>query len=225
MTVQTCALPILAIVEDLVNSPVEEMDEAASRVGYRLVDYNDGYRFYKLDVDGNWGTVTKYRAIGIGTAAPGISRQFPIVEETERTNLNEFTFEELSAYDLIYLAGFTYDDKAAAEKLITDLSESGVHIVIAADGIPDDRGSQNQSFLGVICNAVSFSQGYPDLKTIDGILETDLFPDGYREWSTVYVDGLDDVWGTVNDVEWDLPFYGTVKNDNIVVIGDRKSVV
>ncbi len=209
----------LAIVEDLVNSPVEEMDEAASRVGYRLVDYNDGYRFYKLDVDGNWGTVTKYRAIGIGTAAPGISRQFPIVEETERTNLNEFTFEELSAYDLIYLAGFTYDDKAAAEKLITDLSESGVHIVIAADGIPDDRGSQNQSFLGVICNAVSFSQGYPDLKTIDGILETDLFPDGYREWSTVYVDGLDDVWGTVNDVEWDLPFYGTVKNDNIVVIG------
>lgn len=91
--------------------------------------------------------------------------------------------------------------------------------MIAADGIPDDRGSQNQSFLGVICNAVSFSQGYPDLKTIDGILETDLFPDGYREWSTVYVDGLDDVWGTVNDVEWDLPFYGTVKNDNIVVIG------
>lgn len=33
------------------------------------------------------------------------------------------------------------------------------------------------------------------------------------------MDGLDDVWGTVNDVEWDLPFYGTVKNDNIVVIG------
>ncbi len=209
----------LKVVEDLMESPVEMMDDAASKVGYRLVDYNEGYRFYKLDVDGNWGTVSKYRALGIGTAAPAISRQFPIVEETDTTNLNDFEFEELYQYDLIYLAGFTYDDKTKAEKLITDLSEAGVHIVIAADGIPDDRGSQNQSFLGVICNAVSFSQGFPNLNTIDGVLDTDLFPDGYREWETVYVDGLDQVWGTVDDVDWDLPFYGTVKNDDIVVIG------
>lgn len=209
----------LAIVDDLINNPVEKMDEAAERVGYRLVDYNDGYRFYKLDADGNWGTVTEYRAIGIGTAAPAISRQFPIVEETDTTNLNDFTFEDLRKYDVIYLAGFSYDDKAAAEKLVTDLSEAGVRIVIAADGIPEDKGSRNQNFLGVFCNSVSFSQGYPDLDTIDGVLDTDLFPDGFREWSTVYVDGLDEVWGTVDDVDWDLPFYGTVKNDNIVVIG------
>lgn len=209
----------LAIVKDLADHPVELMDEAAEKVGYRLVDHNDGYRFYKLDVEGNWGTVSQYRAIGIGTAAPAISRQFPVVEETETTNLNDFTFEELSKYDVIYLAGFTYDDKAAAEKLVTDLSEAGVRIVIAADGIPEDRASHNQSFLGVICNGVSFSQGYPDLDTIDGVLDTDLFPDGFREWSTVYVDGLDEIWGTVDDLDWELPFYGTVKNDNIVVIG------
>ena len=48
--------------------------------------------------------------------------------------------------------GFTYDDRAAAEQLITRLSESGVRIVIAADGIPEDRGSRNQSFLGGVCN-------------------------------------------------------------------------
>lgn len=209
----------LDIVGDLVKSPIQKMDHAAQRVGYRLAGHNDNYRFYKLDRKGNWGTVTKYPAIGIGTAAPSISRQFPVVEEAETTNLNEFTFEELSQYELIYLAGFTYDDKAAAEKLITDLSEAGVHIVIAADGIPDDRGSQNQSFLGVICNAVSFSQGYPDLDTVDGVLETDLFPNGYRDWSTVYLDGLDEVWGTVKDLEWELPFFGTVKNENIVLIG------
>lgn len=209
----------LAVVKDLVNHPVEQMDEAAKRVGYRLVDYNDGYRFYKLDVDGCWGTVTKYRAVGIGTAAPGIARAFPVVEEVDSTNLNDFTFEELCGYDLIYLAGFTYDDKTAAEELITRLSESGVHIVIAADGIPEDRGSQSQSFLGVVCSQISFSQGYPDLATEEGVLETDLFPDGYREWNTVYVNGLDEVWGTVDDLEWNLPFYGTVKNDHIVVIG------
>ncbi len=209
----------LDMVHDLMKSPIQIMDRAAAAVGYRLAGYDDSYRFYKLDIQGNWGTVSKYRAIGIGTAAAAISRQFPIVEETERRNLNDFSFEELQSYDVVYLAGFTYDDKLAAEELLIKLSESGTRVVIAADGMPNDRDSQTQSFLGIVCNPVSFSQGYPNLDTIDGILDTDLFPDGYREWETVYVNGLDEVWGTVNDLEWDLPFYGTVKNENIVVYG------
>ncbi len=208
---------------DIVNStkknPILKMDHAAQRVGYHLADATDSYRLYHLDVDGNWGTVTRYKAIGIGSAASGISRQFPVVEETEVTNLNEFTFEELKDYDLIYLAGFSYSDKSAAEELVIKLSNSGVRIVIGADGIPEDRGSKNQSFLGVVCNPISFSQGYPNLQTIDGVLDPDLFPNGYREWNTVYVDGLDDVWGMVADLNWNLPFYGTVKNENIVIIG------
>ncbi len=207
------------IVGSLERHPVKDMDAAALSVGYRLVNSNDNYRLYHYDIDGNWGTVTEYPAIGIGSATDQLSRQFPAVEETQSDNLNDYTFEDLCNYKLIYLAGFTYDDKAAAEELILKLSESGVRIIIAADGIPDDRGSQNQSFLGVVCNGVVFSQGYPDLDTVDGVLETDLFPDGYREWSTVYVDGLDEVWGTVDNVDWELPFYGTVKNDNIIVIG------
>ncbi len=207
------------IVSSMEKSPVLKMDHAAQRVGYDLVDATDRYRLYHLDAKGNWGTVTRYKAIGIGSLAPAISRQFPVVEETVVTNLNEFTFEELKDYDLIYLAGFSYSDKSAAEELVTKLSESGVRIVIGADGIPEDRGSKNQSFLGVVCNPVSFSQGYPNLQTIDGVLDPHLFPSGYREWNTVYVDGLDDVWGTVEDLDWDLPFYGTVRNKNIVIIG------
>lgn len=210
----------LGLVNDLASYPTRKMDQAAIKTGYRLMAANEDYRLYYLrGVEGNWGTVSNYRAIGIGTAAPALSRQFPVVEEVGTTNLNDFTFEELAGYDLVYLAGFTYDDKPAAEQLITDLSEAGVRIVIAADGIPDDRGSQNQSFLGVVCNGVTFSQGYPDLDTVDGVLETDLFPDGHREWSTIYLDGLDEVWGTVQDLDWKLPFFGTVKNDNIVLVG------
>lgn len=210
----------LDLVNDVVSFPISRMDQAAIRAGYYLVDSNEAYRLYHLrGVEGNWGTVSSYRAIGIGSGAPAISRQFPAVEEVGTTNLNDFTFEELSEYDLIYLAGFTYRDKGAAEQLVTELSEAGVRIVIAADGIPDDRGSRNQSFLGVVCNGITFSQGYPDLDTVDGVLETDLFPDGHRYWSTVYLDGLDEVWGTVKDLDWELPFYGTVKNDNIVMVG------
>lgn len=115
--------------------------------------------------------------------------------------------------------GFNYDDRASAEELILRLSEAGVHIVISADGIPEDRKTHNQSFLGVICNKIRFSNGYPELNTIDGLLNTDLFPPDHTEWETVYLEGLDEVWGSVDDGNLLLDFYGTVKNENIVVIG------
>ena len=199
-------------------APIEHLDAAAAQVGYNLIEASGGFRLYHLDVEGKWGTVTDYRVVGIGSMAPLISLQFPAMEETDSTNLNDYTFEELSQYDLIYLAGFTYDEREYAEDLILRLSEAGVHIVISADGIPEDRRSHDQSFLGVRCNAVSFSNGYPELDTIDGVLNTDLFPQDHTEWDTVYVEGLDKCWGTVMANDLLLDFYGTVKNDDIVII-------
>ena len=200
---------------------VADVDAAAAKSGYKLVKDNAGFRLYSLDfgISENWGLISKYNAIGIGSAAASISRYFPCIKETSSTNLNDYTFDELKDYDLVYLAGFTYDSKSEAEELVMDLSEAGVRVVIAADGIPEERVSHNQSFLGVICNTITFSQGYPLLETIDGELDTDLFPAGSRQWNTVYCDGLDDVWGMVKDDDYEIPFYGTVKNDNIVVIG------
>lgn len=198
----------------------EALAEAAEALGYTLVDDSGDFRLYHLkDAYGNWGTVNKYRAIGIGTAAPSISLDFPVMEETTSTKLDDYTFEELSEYDLVYLAGFTYDDRDYAEDLVLRLSEAGVHIVIAADGIPEDRKTHDQSFLGVVCNPITFSNGYPELDTIEGLFNTDLFPEGYEEWNTVYLEGLDDCWGKVWDNGLELPFYGTVKNENIVMIG------
>jgi uncharacterized membrane protein len=200
-------------------APVEQLDEAAEEAGYELADSNEFYRLYHMEVEGNWGTVTHYPAIGIGSAASSISLGFPAVEEVSSTNLNDYTFEELSQYQLIYLAGFTYDDKEKAEQLVLDLSEAGVRIVILADGIPEDKLQRTKNFLGVICNDIQFSQGYPLLDTKVGVLDCDFFPQGYEEWSTVYVNGLDETWGTVREENLDLDFYGTVKNDNIIVLG------
>ncbi len=200
---------------------LEDLDAEASAVGYSLVDAGEATRLYHMDVSGNWGTVSRYRGIAIGddVFVTGICRSFPALEEADSANLNDYTFEELSQYDLIYLSAFTYDDRVSAEELVLRLSESGVRIVIAADGIPEERGIQNRSFLGVLCNPISFSYGYPELETVDGILNTDLFPEDYRQWSTVYTEGLDEVWGSVREGENLLDFYGTVKNDNIVVVG------
>ena len=200
---------------------IEDIKSAAAASGYYPAAENYDYLLFKNTSvpSGAFGVVSKFKAIGIGTGAPGISLQFPGVEETDTTKLDDFTYDDLKDYELIYLDGFTYDDRAYAEDLILKLSENGVRVVICADGIPEDRKSHDQSFLGVVCHTISFSNGYPELDTIDGVLNTDLFPQGYEDWQTVYLEGLDTVWGKIYDAELDLPFYGCGTNKNLIYIG------
>lgn len=198
-----------------------ELDAAAARVGYRVAASNEDYRLYHMDTPQTFGMVTKYRAIAIGSGSNAIALGFPAVQETEDYVLDHYTFEELSEYDVIYLAGFTYKNRETAEELVLKLSEAGSRVIIMADGIPSDEHTGSKTFLDVSCNTVNFQNGYPALDTIDGVLYCDLFPDGYAtDWKTVYLNGLDDVWGTITDVpEGRMDFYGTAKNDNIILIG------
>ncbi len=198
------------------------LDAAAARVGYTLTAENGSYRLYCLkNAPAHFGVVSKYRAIAIGTGSNSIALGFPAVEETQNIWLDEYTFDQLKDYDVIYLSGFTYHDLSAAERLVTDLSEAGVRILIMADGIPADEHTGSKSFLGVSCNTVNFQNGYPALDTVIGTLYCDLFPEGYsKDWKTVYLNGLTDVWGTITDVpEGKMDFFGTGPNDNIVFIG------
>lgn len=200
---------------------LQQLQAAAQQVGYYLVAENNHYQLYHIDTPAAFGLVSKYRAIAIGTGSDSIALGFPAVEETTNIWLDEYSFEDLSQYDVIYLAGFTYHDLATAEDLVLRLSENGTRILILADGIPSDEHSGTKSFLGVSCNTVNFQNGYPALDTIDGVLYCDLFASGYsKDWKTVYLNGLTDVWGTITDVpEGRMDFYGTGKNENIIYIG------
>lgn len=198
---------------------LQKLDAAANSVGYMRIDSNDGYCLYHMDTPEDFGVVSKYSAIGIGTSASLISMAFPVVEETSSTNLNDYTYEQLSQYQTVYLSGFTYDRKREAEELILKLAENGTRVVILADGIPVDNSNGVQSFLGTDSHSISFKNGYPELDTIDGMLHCDLFPAGYTDWKTVYINGLDDVWGTALDLDQPLDFYGTKYNENLIFIG------
>lgn len=198
---------------------VNDLNTSATKCGYRLITSDGEYALYRLKTEGRFGTKTVYSGIAIGTQSSQIARDFPYIKETIDGNISHYSYDDLKDYKVIYLSGFTYDDKTEAERLVVDLSEAGVKIIILADGIPEDRKSHNQSFLDVICNPISFSNGYPLLDTIDGELDTDLFPMDHTSWSTVFVDGLDGVWGKVRNEDYDIPFYGYVNNENIVVIG------
>lgn len=199
--------------------PEELIDSAAASVGYKLIDTSEFYRLYDMDIEGSWGLNSDFPAIGIGTGANIISLAFPAVREVNSPKLDDYTFEELSQYNLVYLSGFTYEDKEKAEDLIIRLSEAGVKVVIMADGIPEDSSAHTRDFLGIVCNDISFTNGYPLLDTKIGVLDCDFFPAGNEEWNTVYVNDLDEVWGTVLENDMELDFYGTVKNDNIIVVG------
>ena len=198
---------------------VGRMDKAAEAAGYKLAGFNSGYRLYHIDIAGNWGTVCEYEAIAIGTGASDITRAFPSATEGESCKLDDYSFDELSQYKTVFLDGFTYDDVDEAEDLVVRLSEKGVKVVIYADGMPMDKKTHSQTFLGVTCSTITFQNGYPDMDTRIGKVYADMFPQEYTTWQTVYLDGLDDVWGTFYDNGLDLSFYGTVKNDNIIISG------
>lgn len=198
---------------------LDRVGEAAEAAGYRLAAENEGWLLYHLDTFEQFGTVSSYSAIGIGKSALAVTMDYPAMEHGESDNLNDYSLDELKKYELVYLDGFTYDNKVQAEALVTQLSESGVRIVIQADGIPMDEHTGIQSFLDVICQPIVFSNGYPLLDTIDGILDCDLFPVGYTSWRAMYLSGLEECWGKIDEIGEELTFYGTVKNDNIVMIG------
>lgn len=199
---------------------VDDLDNAAAISGYTQVAGNTYFRMYHLNsVNGNFGVKSNYKAIAIGDSTSNIVRMFPAIRETSEKRLDQYSYEELSKYSLIYLSGFAYDNRDKAEELVVKLSSAGTRIIIIADGIPENRETHDKSFLGAVCQPIAFSQGYPLFDTIIGELDTDFFPAGNLEWNTFYVNGLDNVWGKVKDNKYDIPFIGTVCNDNIIIIG------
>jgi len=202
------------------NCDIDELDACAARVGYRLKEGDKRFRVYHLDnAPATFGVISKYRAIGIGAFAPAISVAYPAVEEADSDNLNDYTYEQLSQYDVIYLSGFTYTDREKAEEMVLKLTENGTKVIIMADGMPAIERTGTQTFLGVSAYSITIGNGYPPLHTIDGDLYCDLFPDGYTQWKTVYVNGLDEVWGYLDEDGQRLDFMGTAHNDNLIFIG------
>ena len=192
---------------------------SAQAVGYRLADENESYQVFHIQTPETFGLISRYRAIAIGSSAGIIALDYPVVEEADSPNLDDYSYEQLSQYDVIYLAGFHYDDRVASEEKILRLTEEGKRVVILADGLPLDKRSGTRSFLGVTAYSITFHNGYPELNTTDGYLHCSLFPESHAYWQTVYMNGLDDVWGTIQEEDQILDFYGTACNENLIFIG------
>ena len=210
---------LTSLVKERDDSTEADMDTAAARSGYALVDENGEYRLYHRDTPGSFGVKSDYRAIAIGSSAPVVALQFPVFQEGDSTVLDDYAFDDLKSYDVVFLGGFTYRDRDAAEDLVYRLADAGVRIVVAADGIPSDEHTGSKVFLGLDCEDITFSNGFPEMQTAAGPLITTLFPSGYQDWITVYVNGIVNPRAVIEEGSYTLPVYGTLDNENIVVIG------
>lgn len=201
------------------SADINSINRGAELSGYKLAASNEKFLLFHIETSNNFGTQCQYNGIGIGRSATALALADPDIEESDSVNLSDYTYEQLSKYKLVYLSGFTYDNKKEAEQLLMKLSKNGVLIMIDASGIPIDEHTQKQEFLGVTCHSILFNNGYPILHTPDGELDCDLFHPDNSEWLTVYLSGLDKSTGYINEADEKLDFIGTVKNNNIYMIG------
>lgn len=199
---------------------IGELTYCAERSGYSLVDQNEYYLLYHFTpVNRYFGTINTYQAIGIGTSTSEMELFYPVMEEGESDNLDDYTFDDLKDYQAIYLDHFEYDDIDTAEALVKELADHGVRIIINADGIPVNGISKVQEFLGVNCSRILFENGYPFLFVDGEKYDLDFFEEGYEEWDTVFLNQLDQIDGYFLDNNLEESFLGTVYNDNITIIG------
>ncbi len=192
---------------------------SAELSGYELVDSNDSYLLYHREIGSRFGVVSTYRTLGIGSDIATTAMTLPDMKEADSTNLNDFTAEELEQYNAVYIAGFTYDDKTAAEEMLREVSESGTYVIIYGDGIPADEHTRTTEFLGVSAQTIEFENGYPILYYKGEKYDPMLFDRSATEWHTVYLNGLTEETGYIEDNGLELAYIGTGENDHLVFVG------
>ena len=65
------------------NEDLQDLENAANAVGYKRIEKNSDYILYHIETPDNWGVVSSYRAVAIGSGAAAISMQFPAVETAD----------------------------------------------------------------------------------------------------------------------------------------------
>lgn len=167
------------------------LKRAAEEIGYSLYGENAKVLLYHLEeAEGTFGVIKQYRSIAIGKHAQVFCYIYPQFGYGESICLDEYTLEELLAYEKIYLSGFEYKDKEAAEDLLRMLAEEGVQIYIDMQHIPENKITGKSEFLGVYAQYVAFTEKFPVLSTDNGSqFKLDFKMAGYDAWNTVYLSG------------------------------------
>ncbi len=202
---------------------VSDMMESAAIVGYHLVQENDKVWLFHIDTDveGTFGVKKEYDSLAIGTHARAISYIFPRFGYGNSIALEDYSMEELSRYDKIYLSGFTYRDKDSAEDMLTQVARTGTRIYIDMQHIPLSELTGKAEFLGVYAQYVAFTERFPIMETANGSqFKLNFKTAGYSSWNTVYISGMEEsLKSSFYDNQTHLTYLGRNEEENIYFMG------
>lgn len=199
----------------------ESLTRAAGMRGYIKEDETQEALLYHLDAGGTFGTRSRFDCLAVGKSAQYLCYLYPQFEWAENPFIDDYTAEELEAYNKIYLSGFQYRDKTKAENLLREAAEAGVKIYVDMQHIPKNKLTGKEEFMNVYAQFISFTKRFPILETDNGSqFKLNVSTPDYEVWNTVYLSGLADVRKeTYYDDKTHLAYVGTKDSENIVFMG------
>lgn len=201
------------------DNDIEKLIAEGARQGYELVEQTNKNILLHKETPECFGICSDYDNIAIGIAATDIALLFPTFEEGFSENLSDYDVEELAKYERIFLSDFTYNDKAEAEQMLTELAGRGVKIYIDMYKVPVNVETNLQEIFGVGVQAVTFRNGFPPIEYDTVTHNSRGFISGMEEWKANYLIGLSEItgMGELNGVR--LPFSGKKNHENITFLG------
>lgn len=214
---------VILVSKELVNEEEEDaLLEASARVGYQLVDENENAWLFQIpDVNQTFGIVKNYQNLAIGENAGEICYIYPQFGLGDSNVLEDYSLEQLTRYQKLYLSGFQYEDKSAAENLLRQVSEAGVQIYIDMQHIPVNKLTGKAEFLDVYAQHIEFTEKFPILSTNNGSqFKLDFQTIGYKVWNTVYITGASENLKTAYyDNATNLAYVAQNGDSNITFLG------
>lgn len=90
-----------------------------------------------------------WRALGIGRGTRSLAFLFPQMIVGTSPYVDDYPPDLLRRYAVLFLSGFTWHNREAAERLVVQAAEAGVHVVVDLTGVPEDPVARIPRFLGV----------------------------------------------------------------------------
>lgn len=198
---------------------LDRLYDNARKCGYYLAkEFNMGLLF-KVETPNSFGVKSRYYGLAIGNSASNITLEFPGYQIGNSYCLDDYTLDQLLQYEMVYVSGFTYRQKEIAEKLLYEVAEGGVKVIIDMNKVPNDPLTNRLTFMGVTAQPIQFEHKLPNLHVKDYVYFPTIFQEEYRNWNTVYLEDVPNPTG----FSWmggnKLTFIGTGENSNIVYVG------